>query len=77
MRISAVGAGGAATVKVALAWELVPPGPEQEMRYVADWVKLPVWEPEVAIPPCQLAGSPWAVQDVALVEDQLMVALPL
>jgi hypothetical protein len=71
----AVGTGLAVTVTVAVVAVLVPPAPVQVNEYVVSVVKGPVLSvPLVAFAPANV--PPVAVQDVALVELQVNVALP-
>jgi hypothetical protein len=69
-----VGAGG--VTETVVACEALPPAPVQVSEYVALAVKAPVdCDPLVALEPDQ---APEAVQEVALVDDQLRVdAAPL
>jgi hypothetical protein len=70
----AVGAGLAVTVTVAALAVLVPPEPVQVSEYVVSVVKAPVlWLPPVASAPVQ---PPEALQEVALAELQVSVAVP-
>jgi hypothetical protein len=69
---AAVGRACAATVTVAVAAVLVPPGPEQVNEYVVAAVRAPVLAvPLAALVPLQ---PPLAVHEVALVELQVKVA---
>jgi hypothetical protein len=70
----AVGRTLAATVTVAVAGALAPPGPEQISEYVVLAVTAPVlFVPLVAKAPVQ---PPDAVHEVALVEPQVSVDVP-
>lgn len=63
------GESGAVTVTVML-WEALPPAPVQVKVYVVVAAGLTVCEPEVDLLPDQ---PPEAIQDAALVEDQVRV----
>jgi hypothetical protein len=66
--------GRGALTDTVVAWEALPPGPAQVRVYVAPLVSAPVdWVPLAALLPDQ---APEAVQDVALVEDQVSIELP-